>query len=274
MQLPRENKIYENLSLKIVNFKKLLEELRERKTTGYLEISFRENSDLLFLNHGEVLRAAKFSDGRKTLLSKKVMIENFRAVNGVLNVYEISQELFNILLAVLESKPLYQNLSGKFVNLKNLLVELEEKKHSGVVEISSKKEKGYLLLEDGVPIDGFHYNNKLTTGESALDLIFSITNEKTIINVYETKKKTEVRDFNLKTIFSRRESSYKLTDPKTQDFQVLIDKFGEFGVELIEYIDGRSTLSQILEKLESAGEMRRVKPILIYYLENGYIERD
>lgn len=149
--------LYSGLSTKYLVIEKLIEDLANKKFTGYLEISFKDGAhgELLFLD-GDSIGASYYSDKvYKNDEAKRILFESAKDKEGEIGVYELRKEQAEILRALMEGVPFNIDLSTSFVMLDKLIDELRNISHTGYMSINFENGSiGMLIFREGEVVDG------------------------------------------------------------------------------------------------------------------------
>jgi hypothetical protein len=178
MELPKQKKIYDGLETKFTDLKSLTKELKEKKLTGLLKISFEACEGIIFFDEGSIIDGyeifkdempVKDRNGRNTA-------ERSRVENGTIDVYELPQRILQIFIMTLRETP-SQKLHTMYTDFKKLLIFLEQRKLHGTLQITTSKGKGYVLLDSGRPVDVFFCN---TSGSEALSELLDLVDQESV----------------------------------------------------------------------------------------------
>lgn len=190
-KLFRGKPLYKGLSTKYVVIDKLIEDLVNKKFTGYMEISFKNGAygEILFLNGNSISSnyyAEKVFKGEE---AKRILFDSVKTNEGEIGIYELREDQVEILQTLMEGVPFNIELSTNFVMLDKLIEELQNLKHTGYLNVKFENGAiGMLIFREGEIIGGRFEEGDLTiTGEKTKNAILS-TDGKAIIHIYSVEK--------------------------------------------------------------------------------------
>lgn len=189
MFLPKGVIKYNPIRVDLVNLEKLIDSLRQDFFTGYCQ--FTGDASIIFLvDKGEIQRAFCLEADEIRILSLDSALTECESPSMEFKGVSLPAAVVDIMVRLLFCKPLYQNLSTTFTDLKTFLKSLEKDTFSGFVEIKMGGNVHYLYLEDGGPRAALYAaGGYLIKGADALERIFyDVGVIKALINVYTLEK--------------------------------------------------------------------------------------
>ncbi len=181
MELPKQRKIYGDLETRFTDLESLTKELKRRKLTGLLKLTFDACEGIIFFDDGgiidgyEVFRdelPVKDRRGRST-------IERSKIEPGTIDVYELPREILQIFVMTLRERPT-QRLHTMYTDFRKLLIFLEQHKLYGTLEVKTSKGRGYVLLDAGKPIDVFFCDR---CGSDALEELLDLVDKEKDVEI-------------------------------------------------------------------------------------------
>ncbi len=159
MRLPRGRAILENTNIDFINFDNILhagKRERSHRIHGYISIIYPQEVDVIFLSLGEPMSAIRFVQGEKQPIPIGDAVKKVKAADvGIINVYEIPEELVLIINSTLQTKPIFKNKSAQEANPEKMLEQLNSEKLTGFLEIKKGTELFYSIIENGAPTRGY-----------------------------------------------------------------------------------------------------------------------
>lgn len=183
MELPKQKKVYGDLETRFTDLGSLTRELKKRKLTGLLKLTFDACEGIVFFDDGAVFDGyelfrdempVKDRDGRSTMERSKIE-------RGKIDVYELPKEILQIFVMTLRERPT-QRLHTMYADFRKLLIFLEQRKLYGTLEVKTSRGKGYVLLDAGKPVDVF-FCDKCGT-DALTELLGLVDNENVEIDLY------------------------------------------------------------------------------------------
>jgi len=155
MKLPRGKPVLENVKVQFVNFDNvvnLAKRAREGRINGYIQIIYPDSVDFLFLRNGEVINAGRYAGGESKLVSiKEVLDRAKKAEVGVVNIYDIPDEVLSMIIGIFKEKPLFKDKPMKGVDLDKLFQKFQEIKFPGFIVLRKGVEVSFVSFEKGEP---------------------------------------------------------------------------------------------------------------------------
>ncbi len=241
----------------------LLEEVRTRKCTGYVQIEFRDFEFLLFIERGTPTHGFRviedqlfsFSNLTNTLDSLK---------GGHLRFYETSPRFLQALLDTKFGDQIYGTLHTSFCDLEKLFHTLEQEKCTGSVEIDLPSVHCFVVVENGAICEIISLEEKEEKKEKEREetlefILGKAAEENGTVRVFERR--------NPPTILSPDpEKIFVWSDPRRLKLEFA---FGQLGKEFENLLDQKMTLSQILNVL--CVDFVEIADMYTYLSAKGYI---
>lgn len=248
-----------------------IEEIKTKKLTGYLHITFRDLGFLLFFEDGVPTHGFRvIEDQLFSFSSLSTVLDSLEG--GCANFFETSPGLLRALLDIKFGDQIYGTLYTSFCDLRNLFETLSQEKRTGSVEVDLPSIHCFIILEEGAPREVVQVGedepgNKPQkvperNGEWTDILEFMLEKASTedgIIKVFERR--------NPLTILSPDpEEVFVWSDPRRLKLEFA---FGQLGKEFGELLDQKMTISQILNVL--CVDFVEIAEMYTYLSAKGYI---
>jgi hypothetical protein len=181
MMFPKDRTVYANLNTSFTSFEALIGDLQERKLTGYVEVSAPGYTGTLLLSEGEVVSAQEIAGDRRVVgpAASRGVLERAAARDGVINVYSAFPDVVLLLHRLMDSRPLYRDLTSAFTSLDRLIAKLRSDGLTGYVEVHVAESGGVgvIYLAGGEPVESvFSVGQEMSNGQGALNGIVSAVN--------------------------------------------------------------------------------------------------
>ncbi|WP_322817869.1 hypothetical protein [Tepidiforma sp.] len=182
MMFPKDRTIYSNLNTAFTAFDALLEDCRNRKLTGYVEVAFPGYTGTLILSEGEILNGVVTAgaDHITGPAAIRNIAERAAQRDGTITVATAFPDVVLLVDRLMESRPLYKDLTSAFTSLDRLIAKLRTDAITGYVEVqvSGEAGTGVIYLQDGEPIESVFTAPRLPmmSGQDALNAIVAAVN--------------------------------------------------------------------------------------------------
>lgn len=237
----------------------LLERVRSQKCTGYLTVEFRIYRFLLFFEEGVPTRGFRVIEDELFSFSNLTDIL-YSLEGGSLSFFEASQGALQVLLDMKFGNQIYGTLYTSFCDTRKLFQTLEQKKHTGCVEIDLPLLQYFVLMEKGVPVDVFSYGKDRGEKKETLQIVLDeATSEDGLIRVFERRNPPTILSPDPEDVF---------TWSKSRRLKLEF-AFGQLGKEFEKLLDQKLTISQILSIL--CVDFVEIADIYTYLSAKGYI---
>lgn len=182
MMFPKDRTIYSNLNTSFTAFDALLEDCRNRKLTGYVEVHFPGYTGSLILSEGEILNGVVTAgaDNITGPAAIRNIAERATQRDGTISVATAFPDVVLLVNRLMDSRPLYKDLTSAFTSLDRLIAKLRTDAITGYVEVQVSGEAGVgvIYLQDGEPIESVFAAPRLPmmSGQDALNAIVAAVN--------------------------------------------------------------------------------------------------
>lgn len=179
MMFPRDRTIYPNLNTSFTSFDALLADLLARRLTGYVELTFPGYAGTLLVSEGEIVNACEETAAQRLTGGPAVRAICSRAAekDGTVNVYSAFPDVVLLLHRLMDSRPLYKDLTSAFTSLDRLIAKLRTDGLTGYVEvqISDGEGTGVIYLSAGEPVESvLSTRSEFVIGQDALNTIVQL----------------------------------------------------------------------------------------------------
>lgn len=240
MFLPKGVIKYNPIRVELVNLEKLVHSLLQDFFTGYCHFTGDTNIVLL-VDKGEIERAFCLEAGEPRILSLDAALHVCKSPSMEFKGVSLPSAVVDIMVRLLFCKPLHQNLSTTFTDLKTFLKSLENNVFSGFVEIKMGGNVHYLFMEDGGPRAALYAaEGHLIKGSKALERIFyDVSVIKASINVHTLEHIPLAQGFNTlsKALLTKYEKlkGPKLTKKLWKTLSLCANQINEVDVKDMEF---------------------------------------
>jgi len=178
---PKDRTLYANLNTSFTSFEALISDLQERKLTGYVEITAPGYTGTLLLSEGELVNAQEVTADRRVVgpAAARGVTERSTARDGMINVYSAFPDVVLLLNRLMDSRPLYRDLTSAFTSLDRLISKLRSDGLTGYVEVhvSESDAAGVIYLAGGEPVESvYSVGEEMIYGQEALNAIVHAVN--------------------------------------------------------------------------------------------------
>jgi hypothetical protein len=181
MMFPKDRTIYANLNTSFTSFEALISDLQERKLTGYVEVTAPGYTGTLLLSEGEIVNAQEVAGDRRVAgpAASRGVAERATQKDGTINVYSAFPDVVLLLHRLMDSRPLYRDLTSAFTSLDRLISKLRSDGLTGYVEVhvGEGSATGIIYLAGGEPVESvYSAGQEMTNGQEALNAIVGAVN--------------------------------------------------------------------------------------------------
>jgi len=181
MMFPKDRTLYANLNTSFTSFEALIGDLQERKLTGYVEVSAPGYTGTLLFSEGEMVNAQEVTGERRVAgpTAARGVTERASQKDGQINVYSAFPDVVLLLNRLMDSRPLYRDLTSAFTSLDRLITKLRSDGLTGYVEvrIGEGDGAGVIYLAGGEPVESvFSVGEVMSNGQEALNAIVQAVN--------------------------------------------------------------------------------------------------
>ena len=181
MMFPKDRTVYANLNTSFTSFEALITDLQERKLTGYVEVAGPGYTGTLLLSEGEIVNAQEIEGDRRVVgpAATRSVTERAAARDGIINVYSAFPDVVLLLHRLMDSRPLYRDLTSAFTSLDRLIAKLRSDRLTGYVEVHVGEggAAGIIYLAGGEPVESvFSSGTDMINGQDALNAIVQAVN--------------------------------------------------------------------------------------------------
>lgn len=175
MELPKQKKLYSDLETRFTDLESLTKELKKRKLTGLLKLTFDACEGIIFFDDGKIMDGYEIFRDEMPVKDRKgrSTIERSKIEPGKINVYELPREILQIFVMTLRERPT-QTLHTLYADFRKLLNFYVERKLYGTLEVKTAQGRGYVLLDAGKPVDVFFCDK---CGSEALEELLDLVDK-------------------------------------------------------------------------------------------------
>ncbi len=181
MMFPKDRTLYANLNTSFTSFDALIGDLQGRKLTGYVEVTAPGYTGTLLLSEGEIVGAQQILAGVRLVgpAATRSVMERATEKDGTINVYSAFPDVVLLLHRLMDSRPLYRDLTSAFTSLDRLIAKLRSDGLTGYVEVhvAEGEAAGIIYLSGGEPVESvFSSGEEMINGQKALNSIVQAVN--------------------------------------------------------------------------------------------------
>ena len=181
MMFPKDRTVYANLNTSFTSFEALIGDLQERKLTGYVEVTAPGYTGTMLLSEGEIVNAQEVTGDRRVAgpAAARGVAERAAEKDGMINVFSAFPDVVLLLNRLMDSRPLYRDLTSAFTSLDRLISKLRGDGLTGYVEVHVGEglAAGVIYLAGGEPVESvFSTGQEMMNGQAALNAIVSAVN--------------------------------------------------------------------------------------------------
>lgn len=271
MMFPKDRTVYANLNTSFTDFDELLLDLRGKRITGYVVVSFKEYDGVLFIDAGETIAALEQrGEARSTGDTAAAEVTaRAREKGGAINVYTLAPEILRLLVRVIDAEPLYRDLTSSFTSLERLIAKLEEDRLNGYLEVTLNDARGgsVIFFEGGRVVECvFSAENQNLTGPEVVSTVIHATGSiGASFNVYRAPQPAPVAVGIAAADGEGGDAAPPRVDPLTVWSEIIaavesvvdgLSKPGRFALTFKEVLVGRASTYPFLDPFAAEFEYR------------------
>ncbi len=273
MEIPGNLK-REGLRIEPSETEKLVEEIRNKKWTGYLRVDFHNFRFLLLFEEGIPTYGFRIIEDQ--LFSFSNLKDRVCSLKGGhMSFYETSPCVIQTILDLKFGEHIYGSLHTSFCDLKGLFQTLEQKGFTGSVEMDLSSLHCFVVMEKGVPYEVV-FTGRGESGEREREEEKETEKGERIVETIEFIFGKAASENGVIRVLERR-SPPTIPSPDPEEVFVwsyprrlkLEFAFGQLGKEFEELLDQKMTVSKILETL--CVDFVEIAEIYTYLSAKGYI---
>ena len=183
MELPKQRKLYSGLETRFTNLESLSKELKKKRLTGLLMLTFDACDGIIVFDEGRLVDGYEIYGDEMPVKDRrgKNIRERSRIEPGKINVYELPREILQIFLMTLRERPT-QTIHTMYADFRKLLNFYVQRKLYGTLEVKTSRGRGYVLLDAGKPVDVFFCDK---CGSDALEELLGLVDKEDVeIDIY------------------------------------------------------------------------------------------
>jgi hypothetical protein len=238
---------------------RFIEEVRFKKLTGYFVIKFENFIFLLFMEKGILTHGFRVIDDQLFSFSHLPDIL-YSLEGGRMSFFETSAGALQGLLDIKFGNQVYGTLYTSFTDLRTLFLTLEQKKHTGSVEIDLPYLNGVVVMEEGTPVDVVVSQEEGKDKNEILSYrLEKASEENGIVRIFERRNPLTI-------LYPDPEEVFAWSHPRRLKLEFA---FGQLGKEFEVLLDQKLTITQILNRLHV--DFTEIADMYTYLSVKGYI---
>ncbi|MGC1121101.1 MAG: hypothetical protein WBA22_08400 [Candidatus Methanofastidiosia archaeon] len=238
MLLLRNDPVWNDMKSSILYMENFLQKLNEEKTTGFLELEFPDGSAVMLLDQGEIILCARYSGTGTYPVAQAEILHQLKAQQAVIGCYRLKKEIVHINYHICTGELLFKDTNSENMDIKKLLVQLEDNAFTGVVTIASEEGFCYILLEKGSPeYCVCQRRNELIDSAECVEWFLSLSSKKLLVRVYggqEPRLIVRLKDVVTEVLGEPVEKIVSMLEESGSDKQELLKAISE--IEKITYL--------------------------------------
>ena len=147
MLIPKGRIVHENLSTAFTHIEQFIEKLQSKQFSGFCHISFWEYDGVLFFDAGRIVHGIEERGMRNVQTQSgpaavKSILTKGHEKDGEISVHELPAAKVEALLAAMNAKPKYEELSTDLTSLDRVIGLLKKEGLSGFIEVLLEENAG------------------------------------------------------------------------------------------------------------------------------------
>jgi hypothetical protein len=189
MLLLKNDPVWNDMKSSILYMENFLHRLYEEKTTGFLELEFPDGLAIMLLDYGEIILCARCSSTSTHPVAQAEILHQLKAQQAVIGCYRLKKEIVHINYHICTGELLFKDTTPGDMDIKKLLVQLEDDAFTGVVTIASEEGVCYILLEKGSPeYCVCQRKSELIDSAECVDWFLNLPSKRLLLTVYRGLK--------------------------------------------------------------------------------------
>ena len=241
---------------------RFINEVKLKKLTGYFAVEFENFTFLLFTEEGNLTHGFRVIEDQLFSFSHLPDII-YSLEGGKMSFFETSAGALQGLLDIKFGNQVYGTLYTSFTDLRKLFLTLEQKRHTGSVEIDLPYMNGVVVMEEGTPVDVVvsqeEGKNRKERKEMLSYVLEKASEENGIVRVFERRNPLTI-------LYPDPEEVFAWSHPRRLKLEFA---FGQLGKEFEVLLDQKLTMTQILNRLHV--DFTEIADMYTYLSAKGYI---
>jgi hypothetical protein len=234
MLLVRNNPIISNTTADLIKIERLLKEVSEAATTGFMELQFNDFSGLILFADGTPLQSIKLKREKSFIVDISEIFQECRKTPVTIGLFTMDKKLVDITLNICRGEPIFENVDSKYVDIRKLLRSLETDNFTGIAVLSTGEEACYITFETGIPLTCIcNKGNAIIESTECLENLLKNFKDNLSISAYKRAQKPNI--INTLKLLSR---------------EVLGEHMGKIEEMLENSGDTKEELLQTIEEIE------------------------
>ncbi len=190
MLLPKGQVVFEQLNTSFAQLDGMLDELKNDRFTGYVQIAAWDYDGVLLMDTGNLVNAVEESKGQQRVGpgAAAAIAARAREKDATINVHRLPEETIELLAGALKSELVYRDLASDFTSLDKLVSRLAGEKHTGHIQVRSPEGQqiASIFMRDGQVVESLMVTDgTVTASDEAYSLVLSEAAQKaSLFSVY------------------------------------------------------------------------------------------
>ena len=229
MLLLKNDPIWTDLKSDVLIFDELLQDAHHKSVTGFIEFDFADFHDIILLDKGEILQCVKIKKERIIPINEKEILKDLKKIEATVGFYRLKKEVLVMTYKMIHGKPVFENMSSKYVDIKQLLLTLEADTFTGIIVIQSNRGNCYIWMEKGYPLN-CACNRKDEVKNSAQCLENLLNTKDILVSVYKEEKITDI-------IITLKEVARDILGEPVEKIEKMLEDSGTSEQELLKTVE-------------------------------------
>lgn len=248
--LLKDDPIWTDLKSDVLKIDELLRKAHQESVTGFIEFNFPDFSAAILLNEGEIHQCTKIKEGRAFPIGKSEILKNLEKMKANVGFYRLEKEILSIICRIINSDPVFENMSSQYVDIKQLLLSLEKDDFTGVVAVHSEIEHCFIQLENGSPAHCICKRMKEVV--ESIDCLerFLNSHNTMVVSVYKEGRKPDV-------VATLKKVTGEVLGEPVEKIEKMLEDSGTSRKELLKTVEEIEKLTYLFLSKKKAKELSK-----------------
>jgi hypothetical protein len=229
MLLLKNDPIWTDLKSDVLIFDELLQDAHHKSVTGFIEFDFTDFHDIILLDKGEILQCVKIKKERMFPINESEILKDLKEIEAIVGFYKLKKEVLVMTYKMIHGKPIFENMSSKYVDIKQLLLTLEADTFTGIIVIQSNRGNCYIWMEKGYPLNcACNHKDEVKNSARCLENLLNTKNIE--VSVYKEEKITDI-------IITLKEVARDILGEPVEKIEKMLEDSGTSEQELLKTVE-------------------------------------
>ncbi len=232
MLLLRDDPVWVDVNSDVIRIAPLLEEVNQKSVTGFIEFDFSSFSAIIFLNEGKIAQCAEIKNEKACPVKKSDILGYLEKKSATVGLYKMKKEVVMLTCRIIDSEPVFENMSTQYVDARKLLLSLDASKFDGVATVRAEQGECFVVLEKGSPVYCVCKKiDEIVDSAECLERFLEISKEEDmLVSVYKEREKPEV-------IVRLKEAAREVLGERVERIEEMLEISGKSRAELLKTIE-------------------------------------